>query len=295
MAIDGPSGSGKTYTSLLIAQELGERFALIDTEHGTASKYAGDVANFDTVQLESFSPETYVKAIEAARDAGYPVLVIDSLSHAWDGVEGALEQVDKVAKRSTSGNSFTAWRDVTPMHRRLVEAILAYPGHVIATMRVKTEYVMETDSRGKTVPKKIGLAPVQRAGIEYEFDVVGDIDHEHDMVISKSRCSKVAEVGVYKKPGKKFAHELLAWLEDGAERVAQPTSPNGEPSPKDWLMGMLKTKAERDAFASACDATGVTPTFAAREAMADGIDSVAALMEYVKDKNPPKETAEVEA
>lgn len=289
LAINGPSGGGKTYTAMLIAKELGERFALIDTEHGTASKYAGDVATFDTLQLHTFSPETYIDAIEAAEKARYPVLVIDSLSHAWDGVDGALELVDKVAKKSTSGNKFTAWADVTPMHRRLVEAILAYPGHVIATMRVKTEWVLELNERGKQVPVKKGLAPIQRAGIEYEFDVVGDIDLEHEMVISKSRCSKVAETGIYKKPGKKFAQELLAWLNDGVERVEpvnREPSTNGKEPVEDFIKRLLPKKADFDKWKEASVNLG-GPIIAAEKAMAAGVTDAADLFTWAA-LNAPK-------
>lgn len=220
MALLGPSGSGKTFTALTIAKALGERVAVIDTERGSASKYAGDVATFDVLELESFSPDTYVEAIEAAAKEGYTVLVIDSLSHAWMGKDGALEQVDKVSAKSRSGNSFAAWREVTPMHNALVDAILRYPGHVLVTMRQKTEWVLEEDDRGKKVPKRVGMAPVQRDGMEYEFDVVGDMDHAHSLVVSKSRCPALADA-VIRKPDGKVAEALKAWLDDGYDPLAE--------------------------------------------------------------------------
>src|SRR5262245_28312049 len=142
MAIIGPSGSGKTYSALAVGQHLGKKIAVIDTESGSASKYVGKF-QFDVLELESHEPTTYIEAIEAAEAAGYDVLIIDSLSHAWMGRGGALEQVDRIAKRTQSGNSFTAWRDVTPQHNALVEAMLRCKCHLIATMRAKTEYVME--------------------------------------------------------------------------------------------------------------------------------------------------------
>lgn len=210
LALVGPSGSGKTMTSLLIAKVLakGGRVAVIDSERGSASKYAGDVADFDVEELETFEPLRYAATIEEAATAGYPVLVIDSLSHAWTGEGGALDQVDK------RGGKFQAWKDVTPMHRKLVDTILAYPGHVICTMRSKTEYVVEKDSKGRTSVSKIGLAPVMRDGVEYEFDVVGDMDHRHMLTVSKSRCSALADQ-VIRNPGADVAERLLAWLEDG--------------------------------------------------------------------------------
>ena len=116
MGIIGPAGSGKTYTALLTARNLvpDGKIAVLDTERGSASKYA-DIFEFDVCELESFHPENYIKTIQAAEEAGYDVLIIDSLSHAWTGKDGALELVDKAAARER-GNSFAAWRHVTPLH-----------------------------------------------------------------------------------------------------------------------------------------------------------------------------------
>ena len=121
LALIGPSGSGKTYSALAIAAGLGSNIAVIDTEHGSASKYA-DLFNFDVLELGSYSPEKYVEALKAAAAAGYDVVVIDSLSHAWMGKDGALEMVDRAAARSKSGNSFGAWREVTPQHNEIGRA-----------------------------------------------------------------------------------------------------------------------------------------------------------------------------
>lgn len=216
LALIGPSGSGKTYTALNIAKHLGKKIAVIDSERGSASKYA-DLFEFDTCDMENHAPQTFVRYIKEAEAAGYDVIVIDSLSHAWIGKEGALEQVDKAAKRSNSGNSFTAWRDVTPMHNELVDTILQSKAHVIATMRVKQEYVIEENEKGKKTPRKIGLAPVQRDGVEYEFDVIADMNIDHDLIVGKTRCHLVDGL-VVRKPGKEFAETLRGWLETGAEK-----------------------------------------------------------------------------
>lgn len=220
MALIGPSGSGKTYTALKIATRLGERVAVIDTERGSASKYS-DLFPFDVLELETFSPLTYVEAIKAAEAAGYDVLVIDSLSHAWMGKEGALEQVDRAQKRSQSSNSFAAWRDVTPMHNALVDAMLQSRLHLIGTMRAKTEYVIEQNEKGRSVPRKVGMAPVQRDGLEYEFDVVGDMDLDNNFLVSKTRCPALAGA-VVSKPGDALADVLKSWLTDGAPEPARP-------------------------------------------------------------------------
>lgn len=218
LGLVGPSGSGKTYSSLTIAKHLGGRVVVMDSEHGSASKYS-DEFEFDVFEPDSFNPRVYIDFLREAAAAGYDIAIIDSLSHAWMGKDGALEMVDQAAKRN-SGNSFAGWRDVTPLHNQMIEAILSAPLHVIATMRSKTEYVIEEDSRGKKVPRKIGLQPVQRDGMEYEFDVVGDIDHEHNFIITKTRCRALGGAVVH-KPGEDLARTLKAWLGDG-EALARP-------------------------------------------------------------------------
>jgi hypothetical protein len=217
LALVGPSGSGKTYSALSIASGLGGPVALIDTEHGTASKYA-DLFQFDTLGLAVFHPGNYIEAIKAAEREGYRVLIIDSLTHAWAGQGGVLEQVDAAAKRSQSKNSFTAWRDVTPLHNALVDAILQSNCHIIATMRAKTEYVLEPDERGKLVPVKKGLAPIQRDGMDYEFDVVADMTLQHDLMVGKTRWNAIDQK-VIRNPGREFGEALAGWLSDGSTQV----------------------------------------------------------------------------
>jgi len=220
MTIDGPAGSGKTYTALRFAHALGGRIAFIDSERGSASKYVGDSPDgipwdFDVVELTSFSPEKYTAAIEAAGKMGYQVLIIDSLSHAWEGVGGALEIKQRV------GESWSAWRHVTPIHNRMVDAILQSPCHVITTMRSRIEYVQEVDSNGKTVIRKIGMAPIQRPGFEYEFDIVADMDWAHIMTVSKSRCTAVSDMKM-EFPGPEFIGKVKEWLASGEKPAERP-------------------------------------------------------------------------
>lgn len=229
MALIGPSGSGKTYTALTIAATLGSKIAVIDTERGSASAYA-DKFRFDTLQLTSFSPEKYLEGIQAASAAGYDVLVIDSLSHAWAGKDGILEFVDKVAARSRSGNSFGAWREATPVHNKLVDGILDAGCHVIVTMRAKTEYVQEKDERtGKTSVRKVGMAPVQRDGLEYEMDIVADLDWENNLIVTKTRCEAL-QGHVTKKAGVEFAGVIVDWLGSGAPAPAKVEAPKAQPA-----------------------------------------------------------------
>ena len=171
MALCGGPGAGKTWTSLALASGLGGKVALIDTERGSARQYAGDF-DFDVCELDSFHPQHYIDAMLAAAQEGYDVLIVDSLSHAWAGKDGALELVDR-ASASSKDNRMSAWRQVTPLHHQLVDTMLRLPLHLIATLRTKVAYVIETDARGQHAPRQISLAPVQREGCEYEFDVMG--------------------------------------------------------------------------------------------------------------------------
>lgn len=218
IALMGPAGSGKTFTALELARHLGRNVILIDTERGSASKYA-DEFEFSVIELDSFSPKTYTEAIRAAEAAGADLIIIDSLSHAWIGKDGALEQVDRAASGSqggSRGNSFTAWKNVTPLHNELVDTILRARAHVIATLRTKTEYVIEENAQGRKVPRKVGLAAMQREGIDYEFDIAGLLDAENNMTITKTRCRTLAPNELIPKPGRDLAEKIKAWLSDGA-------------------------------------------------------------------------------
>jgi hypothetical protein len=235
IGIVGPAGSGKTYTALSIGTALGQRVAVIDTENASAAKYAS-LFDFDVLVLDTFSPRTYVQAIQAVEQAGYDVLIIDSLSHAWAGRGGALEMVDQAAKRS-SGNNFAAWRDVTPEHNRLVDALVRCSSHLIVTMRSKMEYVLDRDEKtGRTSPRKVGMAPIQRDGLEYEFDIAGDMDLEHNWVITKTRCPAL-DGSVINRPGKDVAKTISAWLSDGA--TVTPAAPAEQPTRRDKLINRI--------------------------------------------------------
>lgn len=224
LALIGPSGSGKTFSALAIATGLanGGKIAVIDTERSSASLYA-DIFNFDVLALESFNPLKYVEAIHEAENAGYAVIIVDSLSHAWAGTDGVLEMHNEETIKSKSKNSYMAWRNVTPVHNKLVDSLIGCKAHIICTMRSKMEYVQEKDENtGKTIVRKIGMQPIQKEGLDFEFTICGDLDTEHNLVISKSRCRDVAD-SVWKKPGKEFADKLMTWLMSG--KVADPEPP----------------------------------------------------------------------
>jgi hypothetical protein len=230
LAVCGPSGAGKTYTLLKLATELGGPIAVVDTERGSASKYA-DLFDFDVLELDSYDPRRLVEMIDAAAKSGYRVLCIDSLSHFWMGKDGELDLVDRVAKRNQSNNGFAAWKQVTPLHNELVDRIIGAPLHVLVSLRAKTEWVLERDEKtGKTSPRKVGLAPVMRDGIEYEFDVCGEMDQENTLIITKSRCPKLAG-GVFSKPGKEVAEILKEWLDGPPPPPHQTPEPSPAPAP----------------------------------------------------------------
>jgi nucleoside-triphosphatase THEP1 len=185
LAVTGPSGSGKTYSALRLAKGIAgdSKVAFIDTENGSASLYS-DRFDFDVLDVESpFTPDKYVEAIKAAVEAGYKVAVIDSFSHAWEAV---LEK--KTAMDARGGNSFTNWGVAGKDLKTILTEILQSDIHVVATMRSKTEYSQEKDAQsGKTVVKKLGLAPIMRDGIEYEFSTVFDVAMNHEAAASKDR------------------------------------------------------------------------------------------------------------
>lgn len=214
IALAGPSGSGKTYTGLALACRLADKVAVIDTERGSASKYVGlNNWAFDTLAPNSFSPQSLTEALAVAGSEGYGCILVDSLSHYWMGVDGMLEQVDRRAK---GGNNFSGWKEARPDERRMIDALVSYPGHVIVTLRVKTEYVIEQNDRGKSVPRKVGLRPEQREGIEYEFDVIGDLDLDNNLSVSKTRIPML-HGAVVPQPGPGLAETIRDWLAEGEE------------------------------------------------------------------------------
>ena len=212
LAITGPAGSGKTYSALLIAFGIGGRIAMIDTENGSGDLYA-NLGEYDICSLSApYDVRRYIQLIHEAEQAGYGTIIIDSLSHAWSGEGGLLDLQSKVAASSKSGNSYTAWRQVTPLHNRLIDAILGSSCHIIATMRSKTEYLQTENERGYKEIRKVGLAPVQREGMDYEFGTVFDLTTNHTATVSKDRTGLFdgSVFTITEDTGK----TLLQWLEN---------------------------------------------------------------------------------
>lgn len=182
LALTGTSGAGKTLGALLIAKGLGGNIAMIDTENGSGNIYS-DSCDYDICNLSApYDPRKYIQAIHEAENAGYNIIIIDSISHEWNGQGGCL---DLHARESSSGkgNSFTAWGKITPLHDAFINAITSSSCHIIATIRSKTEHVIKDNMQ----VIKVGLAPVQRDNIEYEFGTVFDISQNHLASVTKDR------------------------------------------------------------------------------------------------------------
>ena len=185
MGLMGPSGSGKTLGALKIAHGLTgdwSKIALIDTENHSADLYS-HLGNFNVLGLGvPFTPERYNEAISLCENAGMEVIIIDSISHEWEGEGGIL-----MVHSSMTGNSFTNWNKITPRHNGFVQKILQSPCHIIATIRSKQDYVINESPDGKMIPQKVGLRGVTRTNMDYEFTLVLDLDIKHNATASKDR------------------------------------------------------------------------------------------------------------
>ena len=222
LALCGPSGSGKTYSALLLAQGLAPegKVALIDTERGSGELYA-DLAAYDLAPLDPpFTPARYIALVREAERAGYAVLIVDSLSHAWAGEGGILDMHDKAAAANRAGNSFAAWREVTPAHNQLVDCLLGADLHLITTLRTKTAYDLVDDGKGKKRPVKIGLAPVQRDGMEYEFTLVLDLSVDSHVATATKDRTRLFD-GQHFVPTRETGEALREWLATGQDPAVQ--------------------------------------------------------------------------
>lgn len=249
LGIAAPSGGGKTVGALLVAFGITgdwSKVGLIDTEQGSGELYVGQtfdgvkIGEYNYVGIEpDYTVKKYIEAQKALEEVvgNEGVVITDSTSHAWAGKGGLLDKQGAAAHKS--GNSYTAWREVTPDHNNLVDSWLSSPAHIICTMRSKQEYVQEKNEQGKTVVRKVGMAPVQREGLEYEFSVMVDVDVNHQASVSKDRTGLFD--GRYFKLNPAIGRELKEWLETGIEA----------PKPRDWT---AEAKEAAEAFKSASTA-----------------------------------------
>lgn len=239
IAITGPTGSGKTMSALRmaagIAKATGKRFAVIDTENGSASLYS-DLFDFDTLNITPpFTTEKYIQAITDAEKGGYAALVIDSITHAWAGEGGLLEQKAQLDARPGT-NHWTNWGPIKAKDQKFRNAYLhsSIP-FLIATMRSKMEYA-QTENNGKKKVEKQGMAPVQSDGIEYEFSVVLDVAMNHECEVSKDRTNLFEKKPIF-TIDESVGEQLVQWRAGGKERPKAPsftqTAPPQEFPPDD--------------------------------------------------------------
>jgi hypothetical protein len=229
LALSGPSGSGKTMSALRLARGLTDGpIAVIDTENRSSSLYAGvsmeDARTkqpyalaFDVDDLAPpYESGTFLTAIRAAKASGYEVLIIDSFSHVWDGVLQVKQRMDDLG-----GNSFTNWNAAGKKFTEVVDLVRTIDIHVIVCMRSKMDYVIEVNEKGKSVPRKLGMAPVVRDGTEYEFSTMFEIDMQNQARDSKGRLKHITggePILLTEAVGAK----LRDWLNEGEDAAPPP-------------------------------------------------------------------------
>lgn len=210
MALQGPSGSGKTYSALLLAYGLCKdwnKIAVIDTENHSADLYS-HLGNYNVLTLNApFTPERYIEAIDKCESAGMDVIVIDSISHEWEGDGGILDIHSQMV-----GNSFTNWSKLTPRHNALVQRILTSGKHIIATVRSKQEYVL-SEKNGKNIPEKVGMKGVQRDGLEYDFTLVFELDINHNVNCTKDRTQLFSNKLTF-KIDESIGEKIMKWCKE---------------------------------------------------------------------------------
>ena len=230
-----PSANGELCTKPTKNSNRG--IAMIDTEHGSGDLYS-DMLEYDILQLSPpFECQKYLDAIKEAEKENYEVIIVDSLSHAWAGEGGLLDLHTKIANTGKE-NSYTAWRQVTPLHNALIEAMLQSECHIIATARSKMEYTIEKDNNGRSTIKKVGLQPVFRDGIEFEFTLFLDLAQDHTAFATKDRTTLFD--GKYFKITRETGETILAWLNSNNHKPTLET--NRETVPSDEQSKATKTR-----------------------------------------------------
>lgn len=219
-----PSGAGKTLGAIMIAKGIGGKFAVLDTENESAGLYSEPKRlfdgtmftppEFDTVSVFApYTPEKYIEIINAAVDAGYDTLVIDSLTHEWTGSGGILEINEALAKAKYRGNTWSAFSETTPRHRALIDAILQAPINIIATSRQKTD-TAQIEENGRKRVAKLGMKNELREGTEYEFDIVLDLLHS-DHIVNASKDRTGLFTNYNKTLNENVGIKVVEWLKGG--------------------------------------------------------------------------------
>lgn len=211
LGLSAVSGGGKTYSAILIAKGLTgdlSKVAVIDTENNSADLYA-HLGDYNVLPLSApYSPERYVEAIKACEKAGMECIIIDSITHEWDGKGGCLQIQEQL------GGKYQDWAKVTPRHQAFIDAILQSPCHMITTVRRKQDYEMAKDSNGKVKVEKAGLKEVTREGFEYELTANLEIDVRHNATASKDRTGLFMGKPSF-VPSEATGEMIKVWCETG--------------------------------------------------------------------------------
>ncbi len=215
LGLSAVSGAGKTYSSLFIGKGLAngdfKKVAIIDSENGSADLYA-HLGEYNVYPIAApFTPESYIAAIKDCENEGMEVIIIDSISHEWDGPGGILD-----IHSDMTGNSFTNWKFVTPRHQAFITAILQSKCHTITTVRRKQEYEIGTNQNGKITPTKVGLKEVTREGFEYELTVNLELDTSHNATAAKDRTSLFENKPPF-VPTEETGAMILEWCKTGID------------------------------------------------------------------------------
>lgn len=232
IVLHGCPGAGKTWTSLTIAHYLEKLYGyqtgsivLADTERSSAAKYAGEEYNeegdkfyFQTVSDDFFqgnySEKKFNTLLAECSKEKVPILIIDSMSHFWNGVGGIMDAVDVEAGKMKNPNSFVAWKAGDSIYRRMVQNLTTYKGHIICTLRAKMAYEQKTNDKGYKELQRLGMAPEMRDHFVSELDVEGILDEDHKLRVGKTRCNSV-DAKVFPRPGLEFTKLLFDWATTG--------------------------------------------------------------------------------
>jgi hypothetical protein len=219
LALMSPSGGGKTYSSLRLATGMLEELKRLglekngkilmgNTEHARGRYYANEF-QYDIVDLEApYNPEMFVEFIEYAVEQNYPILILDSTSPEWEGKQGCLEL------QLQAGGTYQAWAKVTPRHDKFIASIADSPIHIIATMRGKDQYEIETENN-KTSVKKLGVGAKQREGFEYEFTATFLIDQKTNLATPQKDNTHIFEHEGDQILTEKHGIEIIKWANSG--------------------------------------------------------------------------------
>lgn len=223
LGLSSVAGGGKTYSAILIAKGLTgdlSKVAIIDTENGSADLYS-HMGEFNVLSLlPPYTPERYIAAIKECEAAGMECIIVDSITHEWDGTGGCLDIVEELTQKDPKHNSYTQWRFVTPRHQAFVDAMLQSPAHIITTVRRKQDYDM-SNQNGKTVVTKAGLKEITREGFEYELTVNLELDQLHNASSSKDRTGLFADKPSF-TPSVATGELIRKWCDEGIE-ATKPT------------------------------------------------------------------------